>query len=106
MYSGAGAQIIIKQNKYIAFFNKVGAVDAEHAISFDEVISKTGFSRGFVFRKMVQKGLFIQCENEKFYIDNQAAQRFKERRHNRAISILTVFGIFSLVALVLFKIIL
>jgi len=78
----SGASIIIhKQNKLIGLFNEAGAVDAEHAIFID----RFGIKRSFIFNRMAARGIFIKCEPEKFYIDNNAVPVFKEQRRSRAL---------------------
>ena len=86
MYFNSGAIVIRKQNKYIDSFNKVGAIDATNAISLSEI----GIRRSFIFDRMVSRGVFIQCADDKFYIDNKAAVYFKEYRRRKALIFLAV----------------
>jgi hypothetical protein len=83
--SGASA-VIHKQNKLIRFFNENGAIDSEHAILIDQF----GIRRSFVFNRMVLRGVFIECEPGKFYIDNSIVPSFKVQRRNRALITLVV----------------
>jgi hypothetical protein len=85
----SGASVVIhKQNKYIRTYNELGAVDEVHSIRLEEVRIR----RSYVFNRMVDRGVFIECGYGKFYIDNDAAARFKEMRRNRAmVSLVVIF---------------
>jgi hypothetical protein len=76
----AGAAVIHKQNKLIQVFNEIGAKDAEHAI----FIERFGIRRSYVFNRMVLRGVFIESEPDKFYIDNDTVPVFIEQRRRRA----------------------
>ena len=77
--SGAAA-VIHKQNALISLFNEVGAIDPEHAIFIDEF----NIRRSYVFEKMVLRGVFIECEPRRFYIDNSMVPVFIQNRRYRA----------------------
>lgn len=79
--SSTGFAIVIKQNKYMKLFSDLGAIDAEHAIS----MNNRGIMGHHVFDRMVSRGVFIECERRKFYMDVNAAIRFRELRRKRAI---------------------
>ncbi|WP_234117924.1 hypothetical protein [Clostridium hydrogenum] len=79
--SSTGFATVIKQNKYMKLFSDLGAIDAEHAIS----MNNRGIMGHHVFDRMVNRGVFIECERGKFYMDVNAAIRFRELRHKRAI---------------------
>ncbi len=61
------AVIMRKQNMYIDTFNRLGATSAEKAISLEEA----NIRRDYIFSRMISRGIFLQCENGKFYVDNQ-----------------------------------
>lgn len=84
--SGGGAAVIHKQNKLIKFFNEIGAIDAEHAILLNEF----GIRRSYVFDRMVLRGVFIECDPGKFYINNDVVPVFREKRRIRAFIALIV----------------
>lgn len=79
--SSTGLLIVLKQNKYIKLFSDLGAIDAEHAIS----MNNRGIMGHHVFDRMVRRGVFIECEHGKFYMDVNAAIRFRELRHKKGI---------------------
>lgn len=82
----SGAVILRRQNRYMELFNKLGAVDPENSISIEE----HGIRRSYIFRRMVDRGIFIECEKGWFYIDNQAAERFRVHRRFMAMAALAV----------------
>lgn len=81
-----GAIVIHKQNELIRSFNQAGAVDAEHAI----YINKYGIRRSYVFDRMVLRGVFVECEPGKFYIDNDTVPDFIKQRRSRVIIMLSL----------------
>lgn len=83
--SGAAA-VIHKQNALIRFFNEVGATDPEHAI----FVREFNIRRSYVFDRMVSRGVFVECEPGKFFIDNVMVPAFIQKRRNRALIALAV----------------
>ncbi len=84
------AVIMRKQNMYIDTFNRLGATSAEKAISLEEA----NIRRDYIFSRMVGRGIFIQCEDGKYYIDNQAADSLAQlRRKSSIISALLILAI-------------
>lgn len=79
--SSTGLLIVLKQNKYMKLFSDLGAIDAEHAIS----MNNHGIMGHHVFDRMVRRNIFIECERGKFYMDVNAAIRFRELRRKRAV---------------------
>lgn len=84
--SSAASVVIRRQNQYIDRFNRLGATDAEHAIYPEEV----NIRRSFLFIRMVDRGVFVPCQDGRYYIDNQAAVRFKDMRRQRLMAVLIV----------------
>lgn len=78
--------IIHKQNKYINIFNELGAIDEDHSIDLNEV----GIRKNYVFIRMCDRGVFVPCNNGRYYINNQAAILFKENRRKRALTALVI----------------
>jgi hypothetical protein len=83
--SGAST-IIHKQSKYIKLFNKIGAINEEHSIKLDEI----GIRKSYLFNRMIYRGIFIECENGKFYIDNESALRFKTNMRIKGLAALII----------------
>jgi hypothetical protein len=94
MYVGAGGVLIFRrQRQYIQLFNEKGAIDSEHMITLDEI----GMKRGLIFNKMLRRGIFIEGESGKFYVDNQAVLKSKGNRGLRVfLTLLVVTIIFVL----------
>lgn len=94
--------ILLKQKKYIKLFRKVGAIDAEHSISLNDF----GIRKSLVFNKMIRRGIFIQCESGKYYINNQAAEDLINLRSRRAkitiIIAVVAFLVFCIIQLIHF----
>lgn len=80
----SSAVVIRRQNQYMEKFNRLGATEPQHAISLEEA----GIRRSFLFDRMCDRGVFVQCNNGKFYINNRAAADFKEMRRGRAFAVL------------------
>lgn len=75
-----GEYIIIKQNRYMRIFKNAGATDPGHARPVEELgIRETG-----IFRRMVEKGVFVAVGTEAFYLDLKAADELITRRRKRA----------------------
>lgn len=73
---GAGAHILRLQHSYMEQFNKLGAVDKEHAVSLDQIDLKNMY----VFHQMVKHGVFIKCKNGKYYVNNHKGLQYKSRK--------------------------
>jgi hypothetical protein len=76
-----GAEVIHRQNKNIDLFNEHGAVDAGHAVAISEI----GVRNSYIFRRMVGRGVFINCGDGRYYIDNNVVPLFKSNRRRRAL---------------------
>ena len=88
-----GAVVIRRQNQYMELFNRKGAVDAEHAIGVEEI----GYRRNFIFNRMVSRGIFVECTSGRFYIDNEAAARFRAQRREKERIILGALVVFFVI---------
>ena len=89
----AATIIIRRQNKLMKTFRKMGATAPETAINLQEL----GFWTGFTFDRMVCRGVFIRTSDGRFYMDENAATAFLERRRLRAM----IFGLIFLVLAIL-----
>jgi hypothetical protein len=75
-----GEYIIIKQNRYMRVFRKAGATDRSGAQS----LSGLGLHETGVFRRMVDKGVFVDTGLGTYYMDPKAAEQFIVARRKRA----------------------
>lgn len=95
IFNGGGGHVRRLQDSYIEQFNKSGAIDSEHAVSIDQIRIK----RTYIFSKMVQRGVFKECVNGRFYIDNQEGINYKARRR-KIVLFLTLVLLFIFILLV------
>jgi len=79
-----------KQKKYVEKFKELGALDAEHAISLNEV----GITGSYVFDRMVAKKIFIKCNNSKFYLNISAFDSYRKAKQKLGLSILVILFLF------------
>jgi hypothetical protein len=90
----AGEYIIIKQNQYMRIFRKAEAVDRTRAKTLDELrVRET-----HIFRRMVEKGVFVATGTGTYYMDQDAAAEFVARRRKRAF-IMLILILLALLAL-------
>lgn len=88
--------IIIKQNQYMRIFRKAEAVDRGRAKPLDVLgVRETG-----IFRRMVDKGVFINAGGNLYYMDPNAADDFIARRRKRAFFALLLILLGLLILLV------
>lgn len=88
-----GSAVIHKQNKYMRIFSNRNAVDEMHPIALSEV----GIRRRFIFRRMEDRGVFVECRPGYYYMDLDAMERF---RMNRRIKAIALTGVFMGIALI------
>ncbi len=77
----ASGYIIIKQNQYMRLFKKAGATDPGHA----RPTADLGFRETRLFRRMVERRVFVAVGGGAYYIDLSAAREFVVRRRKRAL---------------------
>ena len=96
MSSGASFTVI-KQNQYIRRFRSTGTVSADRAKSLKEI----GFYESWIFKHMVNQGVFIRSYNDRYYMDEFVARSFCWKR-NITISTIVMITIiiFSLITLI------
>lgn len=76
----SGDYVIIKQNQYMRTFRKAEATDRTRARTLAELrIRETG-----IFRRMAERGVFVDIGNGAYYLDEDAAHEFIVSRRKRA----------------------
>ncbi len=96
----AGEYVIVKQNQYMSRFKKAGATDRSHARKLEDLrVRESG-----IFRRMVDKGVFVASGNDTYYMDPDAAHEFVVARRKRAFCAL-VLALIALVILWAFRVI-
>lgn len=91
----AGAVIAGRQNRYMHRFEDAGATDSTRARTLEEL----GCQRSFVFSRLVNRGVFVEVSDGRYYIDPARAEVFRARRR---IVMLVMLGIVVVTAVVLF----
>ena len=90
----AGAVIAAKQNRYMRRFQQAGATNPDRAQTLEEV----GCGPSFVFNRLLDRGIFVEVSEGRYYIDAARAAEFRSHRRN---VMLVVVGIAIVVVLVL-----
>lgn len=86
----SGGAVIVMQNRFLRRFRDAGATAPERAATLDEL----GCRSTFVFRRMVDRGVFVASGEERFHLDEQAAVEFLQRRR-RMVLLFMLFGIIA-----------
>jgi hypothetical protein len=95
----SGDYIIIKQNQYVRVFRKAEATDRGRA----RTLADLGVRETAIFRRMVDKGVFIAAGNGVYYMDENAASDFVAERRKRTFFTLALM-LLILLLLWIFKI--
>jgi hypothetical protein len=89
----SAAVIHLKQNRLMRNFRSAGATSPATARTPEEI----GCRQGWIFRRMVARGVFIPAGNSKFYLDEEAARTFVQRRRLMVLLVVTVVLVLFLV---------
>ena len=82
----SGAVVVLHQNRLMRRFQDAEATDLKSAKSLAEV----GCRSSWIFRRMVARGVFIETDDGRFYMDEDSARRFVKRRWRVAFIFLAV----------------
>ncbi|HOW24179.1 MAG TPA: hypothetical protein PK711_00795 [Bacteroidales bacterium] len=82
---------LIKQKRYINAFQRAGATDEAHACTPEEL----GLRDSLIFKRMIVRGIFIQCPDGRYYLNVPLASVYQSGRQY-------FLRIFLLVLLILF----
>ncbi|HSL21400.1 MAG TPA: hypothetical protein VK886_07690 [Vicinamibacterales bacterium] len=88
-----GEAIIAKQNRYMRKFRERRAVSGDSAVTLAEL----GQRDSWVFRGLVKRGVIHNAGADRFYLDQQAADAFVERRRQVFVWSLAALVIVALV---------
>ena len=75
----SGEYVIIIQNKYMRVFRKAEATDRRRA----KTLADLGIRESGIFRRMVDKGIFVDAGGA-YYMDENEAAEFVAMRRKRA----------------------
>jgi uncharacterized membrane-anchored protein len=78
--------ILIVQKRLVRRFRDACATLPAQAMTLQEL----GVRRSFIFKKMVQKGIFHDAGDDRYYLDEEAADR---HFHRAKVGILVVVGL-------------
>lgn len=67
---------MILQSRYIRTFERAGAVDEESARTLKDLHLRDTQ----IFRRMVMRGIFISCQDERYYLNIPVAEVYKTNR--------------------------
>ena len=94
----SAAAIVLRRKKIIRGFVERSAVSPDRAIACGAL----GMSRSWVFEQMASAGVFIQVSDDRFYLDQRAAEDFMAAKRQRMLVgtglLLLVFVVFLLVS--------
>jgi t-SNARE complex subunit (syntaxin) len=94
------AFIIAKQNQYLTRFEVAGATSPDTAKDLEQV----GCHDSRLFQRLVRRNVIRQTPQGKYYLDIDAAQRFRRARRNRALVALIIILIIMVVVIAIFAI--
>jgi len=79
----AAAVIIMRRKQLVQAFREVGATDAEHAVSLEQL----GKRRSWLFDQMVKRDVFLAAGNGRYFMNEAVAEAFLASRRWRALII-------------------
>jgi hypothetical protein len=94
----SGGTIIAKQNRCLQAFKKAGATNVKTARS----LKKLHIVPDPVFYKLEKSGVFVKAEEDKYYMNEQTAEKFIVRRARNARLLLGVV-VFAVITVYLVK---
>jgi len=72
----SGAVVVLHQNRLMRRFQDAKATDLKSA----KMLAEIGCRNSWIFRRMAARGVFIETDDGRFYMDEDAARRFVKRR--------------------------
>ena len=93
-----GEYVIIVQNQYLRVFRKAGVTDRGRAKTLPDL----GLRETSIFRRMADKGVFVEAGNGAYYMDEDAAAEFVAARRKRTFFAL-VLALLALLLLWMFN---
>lgn len=89
--------IIRRQNRFLGAFRAAGAVSPASARTLDEL----GVRETWIFRRMVERGVFQQSADGRWYLDEPAAGTFIRHRRRRILVFLAIAIVVMVLVLIL-----
>ena len=92
----AAAAIFRRRKQLVRRFAEEGALSSDKAIS----LAKVGMRRSWIFKQMVSRGVFVAVGDDRYYMNEQAAEEFLEAQRRRVlVGTLILFVVFVIVLL-------
>jgi hypothetical protein len=91
----AAAVIMRRQRQLIRGFAERRATCPDAAIAFADL----GMRRSWIFDRLVARGVFVDAGQDRFYMNEEAAQAFLQAQRRRALTITGILLVFFLVFL-------
>jgi len=90
------AAIILRRKQLVRRFAEEGALSSDKAIS----LAKVGMRRSWIFKQMVSRGVFVAVGDDRYCMNEQAAEEFLEAQQRRVlVGTLILFVVFVIVLL-------
>ena len=90
----AAFAVLAQENRIIRIFQHAGAIKSFKAIMPED----HGIARGFIFNKLVRKGILLQVHDGRYYLNEARAKEVSHRRREIFGIILMVIAIIVLIA--------
>lgn len=78
--------VVVYQNRLMRRFQDAKATDPKSTTTLAEI----GCRNSWIFRRMAARGVFIEMDDGRFYMDEDAARRFVKRRWRVALIFLAI----------------
>lgn len=95
----SGGVVIIRQNRLMRRFADAGATTPEAA----RMPAELECQDGWVFRRMVSRGVFVSVEGDRFYMDRAAAREFVRQRRTRMLWVIGAATVLWLLWVIVFR---
>jgi hypothetical protein len=92
----SGAAVVVMQNRYLRRFGEAGATDPARAVTLEEL----GCRSSFVFKRMVALGVFVPIDDNRYYMDQSAANAFIRRRRRIAMVFVAVMAVLAIISVI------
>lgn len=86
--SAAVPILLIRMKRIIQAFYRADATDPGRAI----IPSEHGVREGFAFRRLLQRGVLVAVNPQRYYLNEEAEARYRRQRQ-RAVMIVLIFGL-------------
>lgn len=80
--------LLIRMKRIVHAFRQAKATDPERAI----LPSEHGVREDFAFRRLVQRGVLVAVNSQRYYMNEKAEARYRKQRQ-RVVLIVTLFGL-------------